>query len=446
MMPTANGETAALLANDPVWLSLVKAVVVFAFLMLMTLFLIWAERRVLGRMQHRPGPNRAGPFGMLQSLADALKLGLKEEVRPRLADKVVYFLAPIFAAAPAFVGFAVIPIGGKVSMFGHETALQLADIPVGILVVLAASSVGVYGLVLGGWASGTPYPLLGALRSAAQVISYEVAMGLSIVAVVLFSHSLSTGDIVAAQAHGWFFWMLPVSFVIFVISMVGETNRPPFDLPEAESELAAGFHTEYSSMKFAMFFLAEYINMVTVSAFVTTLFLGGWRAPWPISLWDGANTGWWGMLWFLIKLMIVIFCFVWARGTLPRLRYDQFMRFGWKVLVPVNLLWILAVVAVRELTNAGNVAPVTYLIIGGAVIVVVILLALFVPGKQHPEAPGEIRLTGGGHPVPPLDLEVPHRPSRNIRRHQAATPSEIASAPDDRGEDPVVKEDDDVRI
>ncbi|MGH3435386.1 MAG: NADH-quinone oxidoreductase subunit NuoH [Sciscionella sp.] len=407
-----NGDTAALLAGDPVWLSLIKAVVIFAFLMLMTLFMIWAERRLLGKMQHRPGPNRVGPFGLLQSLADALKLGLKEDVLPKLRDRIVHFVAPVIAATPAFVGLSVIPMGGHVSMWGHQTALQLADLPVGVLVLLAASSVGVYGIVLGGWASGSPYPLLGALRSAAQVISYEVAMGLSIVAVVLFSGSLSTGDIVESQAHGWYFWMLPVSFVIYLISMVGETNRAPFDLAEAESELVAGFHTEYSSMKFAMFFLAEYINMVTVSAFATTLFLGGWRAPWPISLWGGANSGWWGLLWFFIKMMILLFCFIWLRGTLPRMRYDQFMKLGWKVLVPINLVWIVAVVAVREIGRAGNVTPRVFLIIGGVVVVLLIALALLLPSREAEPDDERVWLTGGGHPVPPLDLAVPKVPPR----------------------------------
>ena len=262
------------LADDPLWLTAIKVVAVFALLMVMTLFLIWFERRVVGRMQHRPGPNRHGPFGLLQSLADGLKLAFKEDIRPVLADKWVYFLAPVISAIPAFVAFSVVPIGGQVSLFGEQTLLQVADLPVGVLVVLACSSIGVYGIVLAGWSSGSPYPLLGALRSAAQVISYEIALGLSIVGVILYAGSLSTADIVAAQGEQWWFvFLLFPSFVIFCVAMVGETNRAPFDLPEAESELVGGFHTEYSSLKFAMFFLAEYINMVTVSAIATTLFL-----------------------------------------------------------------------------------------------------------------------------------------------------------------------------
>jgi NADH-quinone oxidoreductase subunit H len=230
-----NGDTAILLNNDPVWLSIIKVVVVFLFLMVMAMLCVWAERRILGKMQHRPGPNRVGPHGWLQSLADGLKLAFKEDIRPVLADKWVYIIAPVVSTIPAFVAFSVIPFGPQVSMFGHQTTLQLTDLPVGLLVVLACSSLGVYGIVLGGWSSGSPYPLLGAIRSAAQVISYEIAMGLAIVAVIIQAHSLSLADIVASQQGGWYFWLLLPSFIIFLVSMVGETNRAPFDLPEAES-------------------------------------------------------------------------------------------------------------------------------------------------------------------------------------------------------------------
>ncbi|HLI40772.1 MAG TPA: NADH-quinone oxidoreductase subunit H, partial [Streptosporangiaceae bacterium] len=230
---------------------LFKVGLVFAFLLLTTMFMIWFERRVIGRMQNRPGPNRAGPFGLLQPVADALKLPLKEDIIPAAADKLVFVVAPVISAAAAFVGFSVIPWGPEVSVFHHRTPLQLADLPVAVLLILAMSSVGVYGIVLAGWASGSPYSLLGALRSAAQVISYEIAMGLAFVAVFLYAGSLSTTAIVAAQQHGWFLWELPVSFLVYLFTMVGETNRLPFDLPEGEGELVAGYHTEYSSMKFA---------------------------------------------------------------------------------------------------------------------------------------------------------------------------------------------------
>ena len=317
------------------WMVLLKVGIVFLFLLLTTIFMIWFERRVIGRMQNRSGPNRAGPFGLLQPLADALKLPLKEDIIPTGVDKLIFIIAPIISAACAFVSFAIIPWGVTVSIFHHRTPLQLADFPVAVLLVLAMSSVGVYGIVLAGWASGSPYSLLGALRSAAQVISYEIAMGLAFVAVFLDAGSLTTTGIVNAQVHGWYAWVLAPSFIISLLTMVGETNRLPFDLPEGEGELVAGYHTEYSSMKFAMFYLAEYVNMITVSALATTLFLGGWRAPWPVSLWSGANSGWWPLLWFLIKVSAILFFYVWMRWTLPRYRYDQLMRFGWKVLLPV---------------------------------------------------------------------------------------------------------------
>lgn len=425
-----NGDTAALLAADPVWLSLLKVVVIFGFLMVTAMVCVWGERRLLGRMQHRPGPNRVGPFGLLQALADGLKIAFKEDIRPLLADKVVFMLAPIVAAVPAFVAFAVTPFGPEVSIFGHQTALQLADFPVSALLVLACSSVGVYGIVLGGWASGSPYPLLSSLRSAAQVISYEIAMGLSIVTVMVFTHTLSTADTVYAQQNGWFAWILPVSFVIYVISMVGETNRAPFDLPEAESELVGGFHTEYSSLKFVLFYVAEYINMIAVSAFATTMFLGGWRAPWPISLWSGANTGWLPLVWFVAKLGVLIFFFFWLRGSLPRLRYDQFMRLGWKVLVPVNLVWIVAVVAVREVRQSYGFSAPMVLVILGCVILVGLLVAFLLPERKASDP--RVQLTGGDYPVPPLDLRVPTKTKSaggraSTRRREVVTAGSASS-------------------
>ncbi len=405
--------TDALLAGDPLWLTVLKVVVIFVFLMVMTLFMIWMERRVVGRMQQRPGPNRVGPFGLLQSLADGLKLAFKEDIRPVLADRWVYVLAPVISTVTAFTAFAVIPLGGQVSIFGHQTVLQVADLPVGLLVVLACSSLGVYGIVLSGWSSGSPYPLLGSLRSAAQVISYEIALGLSIVAVILYSGSLSTADIVAAQSRQWWFvFLLFPSFAVFCVSMVGETNRAPFDLPEAESELVGGFHTEYSSLKFALFFLAEYVNMVTVSAMATTLFLGGWHAPWPLAG-GPLDLGWWGPLWFITKTLAFLFVFVWLRASLPRMRYDQFMALGWKVLVPGSLVWIVLVSSARALRSAA-VTPSEVLVVGGIVLVMLLVVAFLLPQREDQDQPthDEIPTAGSDYPLPPLDLVVPPTPAR----------------------------------
>ncbi|MGQ0573605.1 MAG: NADH-quinone oxidoreductase subunit NuoH [Pseudonocardia sp.] len=415
-------RTQQLLVDDPLWLILLKVVALFAIGVVLTLVMINAERKVVGRMQQRPGPNRTGPGGWLQSLADGLKLAFKEDIMPVMADKPVYFIAPVIATIPAFVAFSVIPFGGEVSIFGEPTVLQLVDLPVGVLVVLAASSIGVYGIVLGGWSSGSPYPLLAALRSAAQVISYEIALGLSIVAVILYAGSLSTADIVAAQASGWFGWLLIPSFVVFVIAMVGETNRAPFDLPEAESELVGGFHTEYSSLKFALFFLAEYVNMVTVSAMATTLFLGGGMWPWPLTFLN--SSGWLQFVAFLLKTMIFLFLFIWLRGTLPRLRYDQFMRLGWKVLVPGSLLWILTIFAIRTWRNSEGSDLTALLFVIGIVLGVVLLVAFLVPDRAQPESVIEL---ASDYPVPPLDLVVPTR-----ARHRIADRTNLPAVDRDR--------------
>jgi NADH-quinone oxidoreductase subunit H len=394
------------------WLVLLKVGIVFVFLLLTTIFMIWFERRVIGRMQNRPGPNRAGPWGLLQPIADALKLPLKEDIVPTGVDKVVFVIAPLLVVAPAFISFAVIPWGPTVSIFHHQTPLQVADLPVSVLLVLAMSSIGVYGIVLAGWASRGPYSLLGALRSTAQVISYEIAMGLSMVAVFLYAGSLSTSAIVSAQQHFWYAWLLPVSFLIYLATMVGETNRIPFDLPEGEGEIVAGHMTEYSSMKFAMFFLAEYINMTTLSALATTLFLGGWRAPWPISLWAGANSGWWPVLWFLIKVFFLLFCYVWLRGTLPRTRYDQLMALGWKILIPLSIVWILLIATIRAWRNDSHSTAV-YAVGGLVLILIVALVTLWDSAAQRrtaeltPEPPAPESADGlpevDGFPVPPMD-------------------------------------------
>jgi NADH-quinone oxidoreductase subunit H len=415
--------------TDPWWVIAIKIVLLFALLLGLTLFNIWFERRIIGRMQHRLGPNVHGPFGLLQSLADGMKLMFKEDIMPKAVDRMVFVAAPVIVSIPAFLAFAVIPFGPEVTIpfTDTKTQLQLTDLPVSVLYVLAIASIGIYGIVLGGWASNSTYSLLGALRSSAQMISYEVAMGLALVAVFLFAGSMSTSEIVAAQgeprniglpwtdasitAPNWFaIWLFP-SFVIYLISMVGETNRAPFDLAEAEGELVGGYHTEYSSMKFAMFYLAEYINMTTVSAVAATLFLGGWRAPWPISMWDGANSGFWPVLWMLGKIMFGIFLFVWLRGSLPRLRYDQFMKFGWKVLIPVSLAWIVLVATVRAVGREVTFDRNLLLIIAG-VIALFAVLSMFIPQKSESDSPpqepdAEFDAFAGGYPVPPPPVKEP---------------------------------------
>ena len=363
--------TAEILGADPGWLITVKALLVFIFCVVLTLLSVWGERRLVARMQQRPGPNRVGPFGLIQALADGVKLALKEDIIPAAADKIVFVLAPIISATTCFMAFAVIPITGPVTLFGHKTAMQLTDLPVGTLYVLAIASVGVYGIILAGWSSGSTYPLLGGLRSSAQVISYEIAMGLSLVAVFIYSGSMSTSDIVAAQSSTWYAVVLFPSFVIYAISMVGETNRAPFDLAEAEGELVGGFHTEYSSLKFALFFLAEYVNIIAVSALATTLFLGGYHAPPFLGFTENWLGGWFTALWFFLKVLVFFFVFVWLRGTLPRLRYDQFMQFGWKILIPVSIAWILVVATLRVLSLRG--AP-RFEVVGFASLVVVLVM------------------------------------------------------------------------
>ena len=407
--PVLAADDLAIFGNDPWWVVIVKAVLIFVFLVLLTLFNIWFERRLVARMQHRLGPNVHGPFGLLQSLADGVKLALKEDIVPKAADKIVYVVAPVIATIPAFMAWAVVPLGPEVRIPFTDvtTPLQLTDLPVGVLFILALASVGIYGIVLAGWSSGSTYALLGGLRSSAQMISYEVAMGLSLVAVFMYAGSMSMSEIVNAQATDmWFVLPLFPSFVIYTIAMVGETNRAPFDLAEAEGELVGGFHTEYSSLKFALFFLAEYVNMVTVSALATTMFLGGWRAPWPISLWDGANEGYLPVLWFLGKLIGFIFVFIWLRGTLPRFRYDPFMAFGWKWLLPIALAWIVAVSVVRQgLVLQGGIDRQT-LLIGIGVAAGVLLLLSLLPERRRAEPEtedqDEFDAFAGGYPVPPM--------------------------------------------
>ncbi|MGP3921574.1 complex I subunit 1/NuoH family protein, partial [Nonomuraea sp. 10N515B] len=288
---------------------------------------------------------------------------------------VLYLLAPIIMVVPAFLAFSIVPFGPMVNLFGVQTPLQLVDLPVAVLFMLAMGAVSVYGVVLAGWSSRSPYALLGGLRSAAQVVSYEIAMGLSFVAVFLFAGTLSTSEIVAAQAQTWYVFLLLPSFLIYVVCMFGEAARIPFDLPEGEGELVGGFQTEYSSsLKFALIMMGEYLHTFTASGIAVTLFLGGWRAPFPISLWEGANTGWWPVLWFFIKFVLTFSVIVWVRASLPRVRYDQLMSLGWKVLIPVNLAWILLVAGVRSVVINGDSRMISIAVTG---IIVVGALAIW---------------------------------------------------------------------
>jgi NADH-quinone oxidoreductase subunit H len=337
---------------------LVKVLVVFAFLLVATMFMVWFERKVIAGMQNRVGPNKAGPWGILQTLADGIKAFFKEDLLPEKADKFVFKLAPYLAFVPAFLTFAIIPIGGDfvngdgtVEMFGVTTRLQLADPPIGILFALAMSSLAVYGIMLAGWSSGSKYPLLGSVRASAQMVSYEASLGLSVATVILVTGTLTTSGIVGSQSTGIADWNLLATgilpFVIFLISATAELNRPPFDLVEAEQELVGGYNTEYSGIRFALFFLAEFMNTVVMSGIIVTLFLGG-----PTPPIDGLDLpfvpGWLeGMIWFFLKVFLFLFAFVWFRATLPRLRYDQLMDLGWKVLIPLSFAWFLLVAAIQ---------------------------------------------------------------------------------------------------
>jgi len=318
----------------------VKVLVVFAATMLGVLVMIYAERRVSAFMQDRVGPNRVGPKGVLQPIADGIKFLMKEDLVPERADKPIFILAPAILLIPALMTFAVIPFGSSINLFGREIALQVADVNVGILYVLALTSISVYGIVLAGWSSNNKYSLLGGLRSSAQLISYELAMGLAVVSIILLAGSLRLNDIITDQQGSFFSWNIfrqPLAFLIFLIAVYAETNRLPFDLSEAEQELVGGYHTEYSSMKFAMFFMAEYANMITAAALTVTLFFGGWDVP----LLDEGSLGLFGtllsVLSFILKMSFFLFLFIWVRWTFPRFRYDQLMRLGWKVMLPLAL-------------------------------------------------------------------------------------------------------------
>ncbi len=341
-----------------------KVLVAFAFLLVAVMLMIWFERKLIGGMHQRMGPTIAGPWGILQTLADGIKLFFKEDLVPDRSDRFVFKLAPYLSLVPAFLIFAIIPLGGNfatgdgsVEWFGRTTYLQVADPPVGILLFLAMSSVAVYGVMLAGWSSGSKYPLLGSVRASAQMVSYEAALGLAVASVVLITGSLSTHDMVLTQAGEGFAGFIPrwnaivtgiAPFVVFTIAGTAELNRPPFDLVEAEQELVGGFHTEYSSIRFALFFLAEFMNTITMSAIIVTLFFGGPAGPVLVGSIGGWGIDWaWGFVWFFLKLFVFLFCFVWMRATLPRFRYDQLMDLGWKLLIPVALGWFLFLAALE---------------------------------------------------------------------------------------------------
>jgi NADH-quinone oxidoreductase subunit H len=378
-------------------------VVAFAGLMVAVMAMVWFERKLVADMQNRIGPNRAGPFGILQTLADGIKLFFKEDLQPERSDPFVFKLAPYLSLVPAFLVFTVIPIAGNfsgdqrgvVTMFGQETLMQVADPQMGILFVLAMSSVAVYGVMLAGWSSGSKYPLLGSVRATAQMVSYEAALGLSVAAVLLFAGTLSTNGIVAEQVPWrWNIWMtLLVPFVVFVIASTAELNRPPFDLVEAEQELVGGFHTEYSSIRFALFFLAEFMNTVTMSAVIVTLFLGGPGGPIP----SGAP-GWvqdylLPFAYFFGKLLIFLFVFVWFRATLPRFRYDQLMDLGWKVLIPLALGWFLLLTALKVADDQGwnlvLTGAVTLAVVGVGAVLLRLSIRSAEEKREEAEAPDE---------------------------------------------------------
>ena len=428
-IPDDTGGVVADFSEETWWLTIVKAVFVVAFLIVSVILALWVERRGLARMQTRPGPNVNGPFGFFQAIADAAKLIMKEDFWRGGAERVIYILAPVIAAFCAFMVYAVIPFGPQVSILGHSTPLQLTDFPVAVLYILAITAFGVYGIILGGWSTHSTYPLFGAVRSAAQVISYELSMSLAILTVFLASGTMSTSGIVGAQQRMWWGLAMVPSFLIYVVSMVGEVNRLPFDLPEAEGELVAGHMVEYSSMKFAWYFLAEYINMFNVSAVCVTLFLGGWRSVIVASFWEGANSGWWPMLWFVGKVWAVMFFMVWTRGTLVRIRYDHFMKLGWKFLIPVSLAWFVLVAVLQGYRAFFSGSPAGLLIVLAVVFLVAMLVLFFLPeadddesasGADSVSAPGEeLDAFAGGYPVPPLPgQQLPLSP--RVRRAQRA--------------------------
>jgi NADH-quinone oxidoreductase subunit H len=377
--------------EHPIWVPLLQTVVVFAYFLLFTALLIWAERRVVGRMQSRVGPNRIGPGGVLQTLVDGIKMFFKEDITPSMVSQPIYTIAPLIGVVAGFLTVAVIPIGGEVTLFGETFTLVVADLYVGALWVLAMSSLHVYSVFLAGWASNSPYPLLGGIRSSAQMVSYEIAQGLAVASVFIYTGSLRVSDIVAAQADsnlipgmpGWYALPLFPAFLVFVVGMVAEASRPPFDLAEAEGELVGGFHTEYSGLRFGMFMLAEFMSVVVMSAVAVTLFLGGPNGP-TFGLPDAIA---WVMpiFWFTLKTSIFVFFFILLRGALPRYRYDRLMDLGWKVLIPIALVWVLVTAAFVLGLEEGGLPDTVRLILGGLAAVIILAL-LFTGGRKDEPA------------------------------------------------------------
>jgi NADH-quinone oxidoreductase subunit H len=367
------------------WILLVvRVVLLFAVALIAIMLSIWVERKIVADLQTRIGPDRAGPFGVLITLADGIKLFFKEGVTPVTADRYVYLVAPLAGMIPALLSFAVIPFGPTITLFGHEVPMQLADLDIGVLWILAMSSLAVYGVVLAGWASGSNYPLLGAIRSTAQMISYEIGLSLGLLGVLLYCGTLRLSEIVALQGRHFevagltwlpkwnIFFQLP-AFVVYFTAAIAENNRPPFDLAEAETELVAGYHTEYSGIKFAMFYLGEYAHTLVISAVGITLFFGGWHGPAPDFL-----PALWGFLWFLAKLFLFVCGLVWIRATLPRFRYDRLMAFGWKVLIPAGLLWVLVTAAVIALPERYSDAWTAVIVVSGTLLVLLMVAPLYV--------------------------------------------------------------------
>ncbi len=372
------------MAATPLWVPILQTVVVFAYFLLVTAVLIWAERRIVGAMQSRVGPNRVGPFGMLQTLVDGVKMFFKEDVTPAMVNRPIYNVAPLVGVVAGFLSIAVIPIGGEVRLFGETFTLVVADLSVGALWILAMGSIHVYSVFLAGWASNSPYPLLGGIRASAQMVSYEIAQALAVASVLIYAGSLRISDIVAGQAGdgliagmpGWYAIPLFPAFLVFVVGMVAEAGRPPFDLAEAEGELVGGFNTEYSGLRFGMFMLAEFMQVVTMSAIVVTLFLGGPSGP-TFGLPDSVA---WIMpiLWFFVKMAAFIFFFILLRGALPRTRYHRLMDLGWKVLIPVALVWTLVTavfVLIDEQGGLTNEARITMIGVAGAIVIGLLLAA-----------------------------------------------------------------------